>query len=274
MPDPQLVAVVEERAATLRRHVLTIASTGPTHLGGSMSSADLMAALFFHWLHLGDGGPGGSAARDNFILSKGHAVHVLHACLVERGEIDAAELLTCGQLGSRLGGHPTLRAPGVEFATGSLGHGLSVGMGMALAEQHRASEARTVVLMGDGEQQEGTVWEAALSAPRFGLERLVAVVDVNGLQACGRVEDIVPVEPLADKWRAFRWNVHEIDGHDVGAILSALDAVPAAEGPTAIVAHTVKGKGVPGIEGTLAAHYTQLRPDDVARSLGAIGSPG
>jgi len=265
------VADLEGRAATLRRHVLTVASSGLTHLGGSMSSADLMAALFFHWLHFGEGGPGATAG-DHFILSKGHAVHVLHACLVELGEIDAAELMTCGQPGSRLGGHPTLRAPGVEFATGSLGHGLSVGMGMALAEQHRGNDARTVVLMGDGEQQEGTVWEAALSAPRFGLERLVAIIDANGIQACGRVEDLVPVEPLADKWRAFRWNVHEIDGHDIGAVLTALDAIPANEGPTAIVAHTIKGKGVPGIEGTLAAHYTQLGADEVAQALRAIGN--
>jgi len=267
MPDTVILDALARRAARLRRHVLTVATTGPAHVGGAMSAADLMAALFFHWLRL----DGATQPRDHFILSKGHTVHILHACLVERGLIDAAELRTCGMPGSRLGGHPTRRAPGVEFATGSLGHGLSVGMGIALAEQLRRTGARTVVLMGDGELQEGTVWEAALAAPRFGLEHLLAIVDYNRLQACGVVDDIIPLEPLADKWRAFRWNVHEIDGHDLGAILGALDAVPAARGPTVIIAHTIKGKGVPGIEGTTAAHYAVLGDEDVARAIAALG---
>jgi transketolase len=232
-----------------------------------MSCADVMAALFFRWLRLDDA-PG---RRDHFILSKGHAVHALHACLVELGKLDASELPGSGTRGSRLGGHPTHRAPGVEFATGSLGHALSVGVGIALAEQHRRSDARTVVLLGDGELQEGTVWEAALSAPRFGLERLVAIVDYNRFQAGGAVDDIVPLDPLADKWRAFRWNVTEIDGHDMSAIVRALDAVPAARGPTAIIAHTMKGKGVPGIEGTSRAHYTTLTEDEARRALDALG---
>ena len=266
MVDPATLSGLRRRAATLRRHVITVGSHGFAHVGGSLSAADLMAALFFRWLRVGDHEP----VRDHFVLSKGHCVHVLHACLVELGKLDAAELATCGQAGSRLGGHPTRRAPGVEFATGSLGHGLSVGVGMALAEQRRGTGARTVVLMGDGEVQEGTVWEAALSAPRFGLEHLVAIVDANGLQACARVEDLIPIEPLADKWRAFRWNVHEIDGHDMAAIVGALEAVPAARGPTAIVARTVKGQGVPGIAGTTAAHYTMLAPEDVERALAAL----
>lgn len=267
MPDAVILDALTRRAARLRRHVLTVAASGPAHVGGAMSAAELMAALFFHWLRL-DGAP---QARDHFILSKGHAVHILHACLVERGLIDSSELRTCGQLGSRLGGHPTRRAPGVEFATGSLGHGLSVGMGIALGEQMRRTGARTAVLMGDGELQEGTVWETALAAPRFGLENFLAIVDYNRLQACGAVADIIPLEPLADKWRAFRWNVHEIDGHDFRAILGALDTVPAVGGPTVIIAHTIKGKGVPGLEGTTAAHYAVLGDEDVARAMAALG---
>ncbi len=267
MSDAAILDALTRRAARLRRHVLTVAAAGPAHLGGAMSAAELMAALFFHWLRL----DGATQPRDHFILSKGHAVHILHACLVERGLIDAAELQTCGMPGSRLGGHPTKRAPGVELATGSLGHGLSVGMGIALGEQLRRTGARTVVLMGDGELQEGTVWEAALAAPRFGLESLLAIVDYNRLQACGKVDDIIPLEPLADKWRAFRWNVLEIDGHDLTAILKALDALPAARGPTVIIAHTIKGKGVPGIEGTTAAHYAFLSDEDVARATAALG---
>jgi transketolase len=269
MTDAATVGALARRAATLRRHIVTVAAAQYAHLGGAMSCADLMAALFFHWLRLGDD----ARPRDHFLLSKGHAVHALHACLVEMGLLDAAELPGCGTLGSRLGGHPTRRAPGVEFATGSLGHALSVGLGIALAEQHRGSGARTVVLLGDGECQEGTVWEAALCAPRFGLESLVAIIDYNRFQAGGAVDDIVPLEPLADKWRAFRWNVHEIDGHDLGAVLAALAGVPAARGPTAIVAHTVKGKGVPGIEGTPRAHYTTLTEAEAQAALAALGDP-
>jgi transketolase len=268
MADPGTIKALERRAAVLRRHVVSVAATQFAHLGGAMSCADLMAALFFHILRVDDA----ARPRDHFLLSKGHAVHVLHACLVERGLLDAAELTTCGSLGSRLGGHPTRKAPGVEFATGSLGHALSVGVGIAMAEQHRRSGARTVVLMGDGELQEGTVWEAALSAPRFGLEQLVAIVDYNRFQAGGSVDEVVPLDPLGDKWRAFRWNVHEIDGHDIGAILDAFAAVPAAHGPTVIIARTVKGKGVPGIEGTSRAHYTMLSDEEAARTVEALGA--
>jgi transketolase len=260
MSDAETIRALTRRAVALRRHVVTVAFSQFAHLGGSMSCADILAALFFDYL-----GP-----RDHFLLSKGHAVHALHACLVELGKIDATELATCGQPGSRLGGHPTRRAPGVEFATGSLGHALSVGVGIALAEQHRRTGSRTVVLLGDGELQEGTIWEAALSAPRFGLEGLLAIVDYNRFQAGGAVDDIVPLEPLAEKWRAFRWNVREIDGHDLGAILAALRAVPAARGPSVIIAHTVKGKGVPGVEGTPRAHYTTLTEDEVRQTLAAL----
>ena len=267
MSDPATISALRRRAATLRRHIVVPASTAFAHLGGAMSCADVMAALFFHFLRLDDG-PG--RRPDHFLLSKGHAVTALHACLAELGKIDAAELPNSGQSGSRLAGHPTKKAPGVEFATGSLGHALSVGVGVALAEQLNRSGARTVVLMGDGELQEGTVWEAALSAPRFGLENLVAIVDYNRYQAGGVVDDVMPIEPLADKWRAFRWNVTEIDGHDMAAIVAALDAVPAAHGPTAIIAHTVKGKGVPGVEGTGRAHYTMLTHEEVQRTLAAL----
>jgi transketolase len=262
MPDPAKIRALERRAAVLRRHIVSVAAAQFAHLGGAMSCADLMAALFFHYLRVDDG--------DHFLLSKGHAVHALHACLVELGKLDAAELPASGTLGSRLGGHPTRKAPGVEFATGSLGHALSVGIGIAMAEQRRRSGKRTVVLLGDGELQEGTVWEAALCAPRFGLEQLLAIVDYNRFQAGGAVDDILPLEPLAEKWRAFRWNVREIDGHDMGAIVAALAAVPAAQGPTAIIARTVKGKGVPGVEGTSRAHYTMLSEDEARATLEAL----
>jgi transketolase len=264
--DPKLIRDLRRRAAMVRRHIVSVATAYYAHLGGAMSCADVMAALFFHFLRL----DGQSPRRDHFLMSKGHAVTALHACMVERGQIAAEELPTSGQSGSRLGGHPTRKAPGVEFATGSLGHALSVGVGIALAEQLDRSGARTVVLLGDGELQEGTVWEAALSAPRFGLEQLVAIVDYNRFQAGGSVDEVLPLEPLADKWRAFRWNVRDIDGHDMAAIVDALGSLPAAQGPTVIIAHTVKGKGVPGIEGTARAHYTMLSAEEAQRTLAAL----
>lgn len=266
MPDKALIAELEKRAAALRRHVVSVAASQFAHLGGSMSIADFMAALFFHFLRWEDD----AEPRDHFLLSKGHAVHVFHACLAELGKIDASELPNTGQLGSRLGGHPTFRAPGVEFATGSLGHALPVGVGVAMGEALKKSAARTVVVLGDGELQEGTVWEAALSAPRFGLENLLAIVDYNRFQAGGAVDEIIGLDPLADKWRAFRWNVVEIDGHDMAAIVGALEGLPAARGPTVIIADTIKGKGVPGIEGTARAHFTQLDEEEAARTIAAL----
>lgn len=266
MTDPRS-AELRRRAAALRRHVVSIAAAQYCHIGGSVSCADLMAALFFEFLQLEDTA---QRRRDRFLLSKGHAVHVFHACLAELGRIDAAELPESGRIGSRLGGHPTRKAPGVEFATGSLGHALSVGVGIAMAEQLDESPSRTVVMMGDGELQEGTVWEAALCAPRFGLANLLAIVDYNKFQSAGAVEDVIPLDPLADKWRAFRWNVLEIDGHDMDAVRGALRACPAAAGPTVLIAHTVKGKGVPGIEGTARAHYTSLNEAEAARAYAAL----
>lgn len=263
------LAALDARAARLRAHVVGIAAAQRCHLGGSLSCADLMAALFFDVLQLDDA-PG--RRRDRFLLSKGHAVHVLHACLAERGLIDPGELPRSGQIGSRLGGHPTRRAPGVEFATGSLGHALSVGLGIAMAEQLDGSPSRTVVLLGDGELQEGTVWEAALCAPRFRVPNLLAIVDYNRFQSAAAVDEVLPLEPLADKWRAFRWRVREIDGHDMAAVCGALDEAPAADAPTVLIAHTVKGKGVPGVEGTARAHYTRLSDEEAARSYAALGA--
>jgi transketolase len=267
MSDPMLVRALEERATVLRRHILTMASGGQRiHLGGSMSIADLMAALFFHFLEVkGEGQP-----RDHFILSKGHTIHAFHACLAELGEVEIREFSMLGRRGTRLAGHPSLKAPLVEFATGSLGHGLSVGIGIALAERLDGSSASTVVLMGDGELQEGSVWEAALSAPRFGLTKLLAIVDRNGLQASAPVDRILPLDPLEDKWRSFGWNTQVIDGHDMAAILGALERSRAQGGPMVIVANTVKGKGVPKLEGRARAHFTTLTDDELGEALAAL----
>ena len=264
MSDPTLARTLEQRATILRKHLLTMAShRQPIHLGGSMSIADLMAALFFHFLEV----EAGERPKDHFILSKGHAVHAFHACLAELGKVETSEFSTLGHVGTRLAGHPSLKAPLVEFATGSLGHGLSVGIGIALADRLDGLDSKTVVLMGDGELQEGSVWEAALCAPRFGLENLMAIVDRNGFQASSAVDDILPLDPLEDKWRSFCWNTQVIDGHDMGAIVEALERFPAEKGPMVIIANTVKGKGVPAVEGSTRAHFTSLNDDEVKEAL-------
>lgn len=267
LKPPTAIVELKRRARAIRSHILRAAIAHYVHLGGALSCTDVMAALFFDFLRLeGEG-------RDRFLLSKGHAVTALHACLAELGKIDPEELLHAGDLGSRLAGHPTRKVPGVEFATGSLGHALSVAIGIAMAEQLNGSESRTMVLLGDGELQEGTVWEAALSAPRFGLKRLIAIADCNGLQAGGKVEELVPLEPLAEKWRAFRWNAIEIDGHDMAAIVAALESASRASAPTMILARTVKAKGVPSLEGVPWGHYTQLLPEDAERAIAALEAP-
>jgi transketolase len=264
MSDPTLVRKLKQRATILRRHLLTMASNGQLiHLGGSASIADLMAALFFHFLEV----EAGERPKDHFILSKGHAVHAFHACLAELGKIEPGEFSTLGHTGTRLAGHPSLKAPLVEFATGSLGHGLSVGIGIALADRLDGLDSKTVVLLGDGELQEGSVWEAALCAPRFGLENLMAIVDRNGFQASSAVDDILPLDPLEEKWRSFCWNTRVIDGHDMGAIVDALERFPAEKGPTVVIANTVKGKGVPAVEGSTRAHFTSLDDDEVKEAL-------
>lgn len=268
MAEATVVRELQSRAADLRRHIVSIAEAQRSHLGGSMSSADLMAALFFRFLRFDASGN----AHDHFLLSKGHAVHVFHACMVELERIAASELPLSGTSGSRLGGHPTFRAPGVEFATGSLGHALSVGVGMALGESLNGSDKRTVVLLGDGELQEGSVWEAALCAPHFRLNHLIAIVDANEFQASGSTAKVMQVEPIADKWRAFGWSAIEIDGHDMAAVVDAMDSAWNAQQPTAIVAHTVKGKGVPGVEGTGRAHYTRLTPEEAEATLASLGT--
>jgi transketolase len=225
-----------------------------------------VTALYFHILKVDPADPNWRD-RDYFILSKGHAVLALYAALAERGFFPVENLRTFEQKGGMLAAHPTLKVPGVEVATGSLGHGLPIGMGIAAACRAEGAPNRVVVMMGDGEMQEGSVWEAALAAPRFGLDNLLAIIDQNRFQATNAVEEILPVDPLPDKWRSFRWNVLEIDGHDMAQVVDALER-PAQEGrPTAIVAHTVKGKGVPCLENGPRAHYTRLTPEEADEAL-------
>lgn len=270
------VAAIRARAHSIRSNVVRIAA-GPhgAHVGGSMSIADVLAVLYFGVLRVRADEPAWPE-RDTFILSKGHASAALYATLAERGFFPADELATYGLAGSRLFGHPTRAVPGVEFPTGSLGHGLSLGVGTALAARRDGSDRRTFVLLGDGELQEGSVWEAAMAAGHFGLDNLVAIVDRNRLQINGPTERSIALEPLAARWESFGWSVRGVDGHDVGALADALGSVPWDAGsPSVLIASTVKGKGIGFAEGRKKSHYMTLTPalrERAERALSASGT--
>lgn len=238
-----------------------------SHIGSSLSMTDLLAVLYGGVLRVDPAQPDWSE-RDRFILSKGHAAAAGYAALAEVGFFPVEWLETYCQDGSKLPGHLTRTVPGVELSTGSLGHGLPVGAGMALAAKRDRSAVRVFVLLSDGELDEGSNWEAMLFAAHHGLDNLVAIVDYNKIQSFGSVADVLRLDPLADKWRAFGWACREIDGHDHDAISAALSAIPHEQGkPTAIIAHTIKGKGVSFMEDSLAWHYKSPTDEQLAQAL-------
>ncbi|MGI6212237.1 MAG: transketolase [Anaerovoracaceae bacterium] len=228
---------------------------GSGHPGGSLSAADILTALYFGEMNIDPNDPE-MAGRDKFVLSKGHAVPAQYAVLAERGYYPVSDMMTLRKLGSAFQGHGNMNdVPGIEMSTGSLGQGFSVSIGMALAAKLDRTGSRTYVLLGDGELQEGIVWEAAMSASHYGLSDLTAIVDWNGLQIDGRNEDVMTVTPIAEKFQAFGWNTISIDGHDFDQIFDALDKARAEkEKPTAIIAKTVKGKGVDFMENEAGWH--------------------
>jgi len=260
---------LEKMAKQLRRHVITmIATAGSGHPGGSLSAADIVTALYFKVMRHDPKKPQWPD-RDRFVLSKGHAAPILYAALAESGYFPLEELSTLRKLDSRLQGHTdrTL-TPGVEMSAGSLGQGLSYGIGIALAGRLDKRDYQVYVLLGDGECDEGQVWEAAMFAPHHGVDNLTAIVDHNDLQLSGRVCDIMGLEPLVDKWRAFNWHVLEINGHDMGEILKALKKAREIKGkPTVIIAHTVKGKGVSFMEGNVDFHGKAPTPQEAEIAL-------
>ena len=244
-------------ATAIRAHTLRMVhSANASHVGTCLSMADLLAVLYAGVLRVDHLRPDWTD-RDRFILSKGHGAAIVYAVLAERGFFPRDWLDTYCQDGSRLGGHISHHGvPGVEVSTGSLGHGLSIGCGMALAGKRDRRPYRVFAMLSDGELDEGSNWESILFAPHHELDNLVAIVDYNKIQSFGSVAEVLELAPLADKWRAFRWAVREIDGHDYGQIEDALTNVPLEPGrPTVIIAHTVKGKGVSFMEGQLAWHY-------------------
>ena len=245
------IADLETVARRLRRHaVRMIAEANSGHPGGSLSAAEIVTALYFGGVLRHDPQHPDWPDRDRFILSKGHGVPILYAALAERGYFPVDELLSLRQVDSRLQGHPVQgMTPGIEASTGSLGQGLSIGIGHAIAGRLDGKQFRTWVLLGDGECQEGQVWEAAMAAPNYELDLLTAIVDCNRYQLDGAVEDIQSLAPFADKWAAFGWNVLEVDGHDMAAVLEAMRVAMHHRGqPTCIIATTVKGKGVSFME--------------------------
>jgi transketolase len=260
---------LEKMAKQLRRRVIAmIATAGSGHPGGSLSAADIVTALYFKVMRHDPKNPRWPD-RDRFILSKGHVAPILYAALAECGYFPVEELSTLRKLDSRLQGHTdrTL-TPGVEMSAGSLGQGLSFGIGVALAARLDKRGYQAYVLLGDGECEEGQVWEAAMFAPHFQMDNLTAIVDNNGLQLDGRCCDIMGIEPLADKWRAFNWHVLEINGHDMSQILQALkEARQIKQRPTVIIAHTVKGKGVSFMENNVDFHGKAPTPQEAEIAL-------
>ena len=263
-----LLGKLQDQARQLRRNLWrALRAGGGGHAGGSSSAADILTALYFHRMNLNPAEPEWPD-RDRFVLSKGHANAALGAVLAQAGFIDDALLDRFYHFESPFGMHPDIKVAGVEMCTGALGHGLAIATGMALGARIQRKNFHTFVMLGDAELHEGSNWEAAMAASHYGLENLTAIVDHNKIGQSGRVEELVSLDPLADKWRAFGWEVREIDGHDMPMIVDTLDALPLAKGrPTAIVAHTIKGKGVSFAEDTYLWHSNSVDDEVHARAL-------
>ena len=254
--EPMSVEELEKMAVIIRCDIIDMICTAAAgHPGGSLSATDVVTALYFRVMRIDPKNPEWPD-RDRFILSKGHACPVWYAALAERGYFDKAHLKTLRQMGSILQGHPDMRkTPGIDMTAGSLGHGLSAGLGMALSGKLRHKDYHVFVVIGDGESQEGSIWEAAMAAPRFKLDNLTAILDYNHLQNDYSVDDIMPIEPVVDKWQAFGWNVIDIDGHNMAQVVQALEEAKSHQGaPTIVVANTVKGKGVSYMENVCEWH--------------------
>ncbi|MDD2192744.1 MAG: transketolase [Bacteroidales bacterium] len=265
----QKIQELQQRARAIRRHIITmLGEAGSGHPGGSLSAADIVSVLYFDTMKLDPEQPAWPE-RDRFVLSKGHAAPVLYAALAEKGFFPQEELLTLRKLGSRLQGHPDMKKlPGVEMSTGSLGQGLSAAVGMALGLRLDGGRQRVYALLGDGEVQEGQIWEAAMAAGHYKLDNLTAFLDYNNLQIDGPCDVVMNVAPLNDKWRSFGWHVLEIDGHDLAQILQALTEAQATKGkPTMIIAKTTKGKGVSFMENQVGWHGNAPKPEQVEQAL-------
>lgn len=263
---------LENIAKEIRKKIyITAHHAGGGHMGAAFSMTDIITTLYFGNILKYDAKNPFWEGRDRFILSKGHACYALYAVLARAGYFDEKELMTVGKPGSKFGGHPKIyEIPGVEASTGALGHGLSFAMGMALAHKVDGKQNHFYVVLGDGECQEGSIWEGALSAPTLELDNLTVIVDHNKLQAMDNMENIVKMQPFAEKWKSFGWNVIEIDGHNIEEIQKALTAREKNK-PTVIIAHTIKGKGVSFMEGVPIWHYRMPNEDELPILMNDLG---
>lgn len=275
MADRQIVKELEEKAYQMRVNLMTLCGTfeGSVHIGGDLSMTDMMIAWYHYGLHVNPEDIQ-MPSRDRFVLSKGHGAVGMYIAMALRGFFDFDEILkTYGKLNSAYGMHPCkVNLPGVETSSGSLGHGLPIACGMAYSAKVKEEKHRVVVLLGDGESQEGSNWEAALAAHQYQLGNLVATVDRNRLQLDDFTENMMSMEPYADKWRAFGWNVVEVDGHDMGALVDAIDNLPpvSSDVPTVMIGNTVKGKGVSFMENNPDWHAGSVSPEDMKKAIDEI----
>lgn len=261
---------LKAKAKLIRRHIVEMTgSANSGHPGGSLSATDIIVSLYFHKMKHDPDHPE-SETRDRFVLSKGHAAPALYATLAEAGYFPVTYLKTLRQIGSSLQGHPDmLSCPGVEMTTGSLGQGLSAAVGIALAARIDNISYRVYCVIGDGESQEGQIWEAAMSAGHHKLDNLLVILDRNKLQIDGKVEEIKGIEPIREKWEAFRWNVIDnVDGHDIKSLIEAMDKAEKVKGkPSIIIAQTVKGKGVSFMEWNNKFHGSAPSKEEVEKAL-------
>jgi transketolase len=244
------------KAEEIRKRLIEIVYTSKGgHIGGSLSSIEIETALYFHVMHIDQTHPEMSN-RDRFILSKGHSVEALYSVLAARGFIKQSLLDTYGQFNSKLAGHPTKKIPGIELNSGALGHGLSVGVGMSIGAKMSKSLFRTYVLMGDGEQGEGSIYEAAMSASHYKLDNLVAIIDRNTLQISGTTENVMALEPMRQRWEAFGWEVFDVKGNDIEDIVNTFDKLDHTNlKPKLLIAHTTKGNGISFMENGVKWHH-------------------
>ncbi|MDB4475191.1 transketolase [Pirellulales bacterium] len=259
---------LQELAKNIRLHVLQMTSNGgSSHIGSSFSMADMIAVLYGNILRMDPTNPE-CTDRDRFILSKGHAGAAVYAALAEKGFFDKGWLQTHYQNGSKLSGHISHKGiPGVEMSTGSLGHGLPVATGMAIVAKRRKQQHRIFVLLGDGECDEGSNWEAALFAAHHRLSNLTVLIDYNKLQSLDSIEQTLALEPLADKWHSFGWEVEEVDGHDISSLQNTLSTSSLGQKPRCLICHTVKGKGVSFMENSVLWHYRTARGEEYRAAL-------
>ena len=272
----ELIKTLQEKAKIIRMDILAMIYAAQSgHPGGSLSAADIVTTLYFHFMKIRPQEPGWPG-RDRFLLSKGHACPVWYSCLAEKGFFPIEELLSLREIDSRLQGHPDMKkTPGVDFTTGSLGQGLSAAVGIALGLKKDRRKSRVFVVLGDGELNEGQIWEAAMSAAKFNLDNVTVFIDYNNLQLDGYCHEVMPIEPLADKWRAFNWEVKEIDGHDFEQIIQMIEFAQKTKGkPTVIIANTIKGKGISFMENECGWHGKAPNREEFLKAILELDSDG